>query len=224
MRRPHEHRTKHSFTRLRDRRNLSASPSLSQTMNDAPRAFAPLRLLVIPGLRNSGPAHWQSWLQARRPGAVRVIQRDWACTDLQRWSARIDSTLARSGPGRWLAVAHSFGVLALVEHLARAPDSPIAAALLVAPADPGKFGLCESLPHVPLHRPASVVASSNDPWMSLSESSRWATRWGCPLINLGAAGHINAESGHGALPLAEQWLRINECRLDRAPAAIALAA
>lgn len=60
--------------------------------------------------------------------------------------------------------------------------------------------------------------------MSLAEASRWASRWGCLLINLGAAGHINAESGHGPLPLAEQSLRINECRLDGAQAAAALAA
>lgn len=194
-------------------------------MNDTPAPdTAPLRLLVIPGLRDSGPAHWQSWLQARRPGSVRVVQRDWTSTDLQRWSTRIDNTLARCGPGRWLAVAHSFGVLALAEHLARVPDSPIAAALLVAPADPGKFGLSESLPRGPLPRPASVVASSNDPWMSLSEAARWATRWGCPLINLGSAGHINAESGYGPLPPAEQWLKTHERRLSGERDAIALAA
>ncbi|MBE0547686.1 MAG: alpha/beta hydrolase [Rubrivivax sp.] len=60
--------------------------------------------------------------------------------------------------------------------------------------------------------------------MPLSEAARWATRWGCPLINRGAAGHISAEFGHGPLPLAEQWLRINECRLDGAEAPVSLAA
>jgi hypothetical protein len=115
-------------------------------------------------------------------------------------------------------------VLALAEHLARVPGSPIVAALLVAPADPGKFGLGESLPKQPLPRPATVVASSNDTWMPLAEASRWARRWGCPLINLGAAGHINAESGHGPLPLAEQWLQVHEGRLAGAPAPVALAA
>jgi predicted alpha/beta hydrolase family esterase len=94
---------------------------------------------------------------------------------------------------------------------------------LVAPADPSKFGLGESLQGDRLPCPTSLVASSNDPWMPLSEASRWAARWGCPLINLGAAGHINAESGHGPLPLAEHWLQINEDRLNgaRTPAALA---
>jgi hypothetical protein len=180
--------------------------------DDAFLSPAPLRLLVIPGLRDSGPAHWQSWLQARSPGAVRVNQRDWGTPDLQRWSARIDNTLARSGAGRWLAVAHSFGVLALAEHLARVPDSPIVAALLVAPADPAKFGLGENLPDSPLPRPTTLVASSNDPWMPLPVAARWASRWGCPLVNLGAAGHVNAESGYGPLPLAEHWLRTTAAR------------
>lgn len=29
---------------------------------------SPLRLLVVPGLRDSGPAHWQTWLEGRSPG------------------------------------------------------------------------------------------------------------------------------------------------------------
>lgn len=190
-------------------------------MSHETEAHAPLRLLVIPGLRDSGTAHWQTWLQARTPGAVRVTQCDWTAPDLLRWSRRIDSMLERHGPCRWLAVAHSFGVLALVEHLAREPGSPIAAALLVAPADPERFGLCDRLPRQALPRPATVVASSNDPWMHPVQATRWAARWGCPLINLGAAGHINAESGFGPLPLAEQWWRSQCARIAQVPAALA---
>lgn len=193
-------------------------------MNDKPDDDAPVRLLVIPGLCDSGAAHWQTWLQARTPGAVRVTQRDWTTAKLQRWSARIDSTLARSGPGRWLAVAHSFGVLALVEHLTRVPDSPIAAALLVAPADPAKFDLHDRLPNKALPRPATLVASSNDPWMHWAEAARWAARWACPLIDLGPAGHVNAESGFGPLPLAEHWLRTQQAQAAAPQGGAALAA
>jgi predicted alpha/beta hydrolase family esterase len=35
------------------------------------------RLLIVPGLHDSGPTHWQSWLQALHRGALRVQQRDW---------------------------------------------------------------------------------------------------------------------------------------------------
>lgn len=75
---------------------------------------------IVPGLHDSPPAHWQSWLQARHPHAVRVQQCDWA--------ARVGATLERSRPGRRLAVAHSFGVPALLRHLVREPRSPVAAA------------------------------------------------------------------------------------------------
>ena len=164
------------------------------------------RLLIVPGLNNSGPAHWQTWLERSVPPAVRVQQHHWRRPELERWSARIDSTLDRAGPGPWVAVAHSFGVLALVHHLARRPDSPIAAVLLVAPADPARFGLAEAMPAGALPRPATLLASQTDPWLSAQEARRWAARWHCPLVDLGAAGHINAESGFGPLPFARQWV------------------
>ena len=86
----------------------------------------------------------------------------------------------------------------------------------------GVHSLGESLTQQVLPRPACMVASSNDPWMPLPSAARWATRWGCPLINLGGAGHINAESGHGPLPIAERWLRSNEHRLAGSERAVAL--
>lgn len=170
------------------------------------------QLLVIPGLSDSPPEHWQSWLQGRHAGAVRVVQRDWANADLERWTARIASVLARSGPGPWLAVAHSFGVLALVRHLALQPESPVAAALLVAPADPDKFGLGEHLSRA-LPVPSTLVLSSTDPWMALPRGQRWAQRWGSACVHLGEAGHINIASGHRTLPLAEHWLLAQTRRL-----------
>lgn len=160
----------------------------------------------MPGLHDSGPAHWQSWLQSHYRHSVRVVQRDWNDPDLERWSARIGATLDRAGPGPWIAAAHSFGCLALARHLVDRPDSPLRAALLVAPAEPDKFGLAESLPQRKLAVPTLLVGSQTDPWMSGASARRWATRWGAHWINLGDAGHINAESGFGPLPLARRWV------------------
>jgi predicted alpha/beta hydrolase family esterase len=171
-------------------------------MNALPRP----RLLIIPGLRDSGPTHWQTWLEAQHADAVRVVQRDWASTDLERWAARLANTVERAGPGPWVAVAHSFGVLAVLRHLAQQPGSSVAAALLVAPADPDRFGLGEMLPQRALGVPATLVISENDPWMSAASARRWAHRWSVPVVSLGAAGHINAEAGYGPLPLAQRWV------------------
>ena len=64
------------------------------------------RLLVIPGLHDSGPAHWQTWLQSLYRGAERVRQRDWSDPQLQRWADRIGRTLELAGGhGPWVAAA-----------------------------------------------------------------------------------------------------------------------
>lgn len=178
-------------------------------MSELPTTATP-RLLVVPGLHDSGPAHWQSWLQARQRSSVRVQQRDWGTPDLERWSARIGATLERAGPGPWIAAGHSFGCLALAHHLWHRPaDSPLPrlrALLLVAPADPDRFGLAESLPPSALPVHSVLVASQTDPWMSAARARQWAERWGSHWVNLGDAGHINAESGFGPLPLAQRWV------------------
>lgn len=173
------------------------------------------RLLIIPGLNDSPSDHWQSWLQSHHRDAVRVVQHDWATPDLERWAARIDSTLARSGSGRWIAVAHSFGALALVRHLAMDPEAGIAAALLVAPADPDKFGLGDLMPARALPIAATMVLSQSDPWLGPVAGLRWAARWGCHVVDLGDAGHINASSGHRTLPLARRWVLTSQQRLAR---------
>ena len=175
----------------------------------------PARLLIVPGLDDSPPDHWQSWLQARHRGALRVVQHDWRSTDLERWAARIGSTLARAGRGPWIAVAHSFGVLALARFLGEQPSAPVAAALLVAPADPDKFGVAETLPTRRLPLTSTMVLSRTDPWLSLAAGQRWAARWGSHVVDLGDAGHINRAAGFRSLPFAGRWVTAVEQRLAR---------
>jgi predicted alpha/beta hydrolase family esterase len=170
----------------------------------------PVRLLVIPGLHGSGEAHWQTWLQAHFKRSLRVRQDDWNVPDLQRWSERIAQTLLGEPPGAWVAVAHSFGCLALAHHLAlrrprsgNAEASGISAALLVAPAEPSRFRLDDRLPQHTLGVPSTMLASDTDPWMSAGSAASWAQRWGSGFINLGDVGHINVDSGFGPLPAAK---------------------
>lgn len=163
------------------------------------------RLLIVPGLHDSGPAHWQTWLHTLHPEALRVRQDDWSLPDLERWADRIGATLGDT-PGPVVAVAHSFGCLALAQLLGWG-EARIRAALLVAPADPERFGLQHRLHAAPLAPRTTLVASDTDPWMRAAEALRWARRWNAHYVNLGDAGHINAESGFGPLPLAAQWVR-----------------
>lgn len=163
------------------------------------------QILILPGLHDSGPEHWQSHWQRLIPGAVRVGQRDWASPRLSDWSERVDAERRRHARPTVL-VAHSFGCLAAVHSLARDPGN-IVAALLVAPADPDKFGVSDLMPTLPLRCPSLLVSSSNDPWMGAAHATRWGRRWGSVLVEGGALGHINAESNLGEWQFGQDNLK-----------------
>jgi predicted alpha/beta hydrolase family esterase len=187
------------------------------------------RLVVVPGLQGSGEAHWQSWLERQIPSAVRVEQHDWRAADIAAWADRIEETLASLEDGPHVLVAHSFGCLAVMHVLQRherarrarrgAPDESfgsIAQALLVAPAEPARFGVVDALPQGRVDVPTCVVASDDDPWMPAASARAWALRWHSDWINLGDAGHINVASGFGPFPLARDWCWAALRRLERA--------
>ena len=72
--------------------------------------------------------------------------------------------------------------------------------MLVAPAEPGKFEVEERIPTRDLGVPSMLVASRNDPFMSFRRAEHWASIWHSELVDIGEAGHINAESGFGGWP------------------------
>jgi GNAT superfamily N-acetyltransferase len=56
------------------------------------------------------------------------------------------------------------------------------------------------VPTAPLPVPSVVVASRADAYVAFDTAAAWATAWGSRLVDLGDAGHINAESGFGPWP------------------------
>ena len=161
-----------------------------------------MTILVIPGLHGSGPGHWQRRWAEEHDDIRLVEQDDWDRPDLATWSKRVIDAI-EAAPGAFLA-AHSLGAV-LSAHLAtKHPDLPIAGLLLVAPADVDRhvatrpfLASFAPLPLAPLGRPAIVVASRNDPWMSLDRARVLADMWEAGFVDIGKAGHINAESGLG---------------------------
>ena len=76
------------------------------------------------------------------------------------------------------------------------------------PGDPhAPQSLARWIPDTPLAPPSLVVASSDDPWVPLPTAAHWAERWGSRLDEIGAAGHINVDSGHGPWPEGLERLR-----------------
>lgn len=154
--------------------------------------------LIVPGLNGSGAGHWQRWFQGLVPEAVWVEQTRWDAPDLDVWSARLVDEIDRA-KGRVLLVAHSFGCLTAVASAMRRRDR-VAGALLVAPADPRKFGVSKRLSTGPLGFPSVVVASTSDPWVSITTARYWAGRWASRFVNVGDQGHINIDAGFGPWP------------------------
>jgi uncharacterized protein len=171
----------------------------------ATQLFPEFHVIIVPGLHDSSPEHWQSRWHRRHPEFSRVRQDDWDHPDLSAWAGRLGQVRARD-PRPALLVAHSFGCLTAVHSLARNGDN-VAGALLVAPADPDKFGVADLLPALPLPCPSILVSSSNDPWMRASRAAEWAARWGSSLVEAGEVGHINAESGLGDWSAGASLLR-----------------
>jgi len=158
-------------------------------------------ILLIPGIGNSGPEHWQSRWQAAHANYRRVEQRDWDHPACSEWSAEMERVVADSGPGSIL-VAHSLGCL-LVAHWLQATRLRVAGALLVAVPDPAgsQFPADATgfapVPDGAMPCPTIVVASRDDPYASIDYARQCAASWGSRLVDIGKAGHINAASGLG---------------------------
>jgi uncharacterized protein len=171
-----------------------------------------VRLLIVPGLHGSGPDHWQSWIERQHPGAVRIQLADWGHADLTLWAAAIDEALQRHRAGAWLVAAHSFGCLALAHHATRGGRG-IDGALMVAPANPDRFGVDERQVAQTLPFASTLVVSANDPWMLEADALYFGRRWGSAIVEAGEAGHINPATGFGPWPQALTWLGQHRQRL-----------
>ena len=163
-------------------------------------------VLTVPGLDGSGPEHWQSLWERRLNRCERVQMGDWAYPQRSKWVRRLDQEI-RSSPAPVLIAAHSLGCLAVAwwakECWSLGNQDRVIGALLVAPPDVERpdarerMGSFSPAPREPLPFPSLLVASRNDSFASFDTCARIAAMWGSPLIDAGAIGHINADSGIG---------------------------
>lgn len=158
--------------------------------------------LVVPGLGNSGPLHWQTLWERSDPAMRRVSFSEWDAPDRGVWVRELDAAIAAAGPATVL-VAHSLACITIA-HWAAGHPRPIAGAFLVAVPDPNRPDFpaaATGFSPVPMARlpfPSLVVASTDDPYGSAEWMRRCAEAWGSRFHSVGASGHINAASNLGA--------------------------
>jgi predicted alpha/beta hydrolase family esterase len=170
-------------------------------------------ILILPGFGGSGPDHWQTLWQTELPNCRRVEQKDWDNPDLAEWMANLRKAIAECATPP-LLVAHSLGC-SLVAHLASQADPPqLAGALLAAPADVNEIVLFYEevasfapMPLQPLPWPCIAVSSDDDMYVGPRRAQEFADAWGCELLMIEGAGHINADSGMGNWPAGLELLR-----------------
>jgi hypothetical protein len=161
-------------------------------------------VLLVPGLGDSGPDHWQTLWGQDHPAYRRVRQRNWHQPEVGEWVEALDREIRRA-PSPAILVGHSLGCITIAEW-AKHYWADIRGALLVAPADTDRRPFFDGVPLRPLPFPSILVASENDPHLEPERARLFARHWGSRLVNLGRAGHINVESGFGLWPEGETLL------------------
>lgn len=191
-------------------------------------------ILIVPGLRDAAPQHWQTLLaeDLRAHGAdVHVVPpmgRD--TLDLASRVVAIERAVAAmdAPAGSVRIIAHSGGCIMLA-HWALgtlnggavpASAAKIGAALLATPPDfdtpmPEGYPSLDALraggwlpvPRRPLPFASLIAASQNDPLASYRAVQAMALIWGSRIQDLGCVGHLNPASGFGPFPQALALLR-----------------
>jgi len=161
--------------------------------------------VYLAGISNSGPRHWQRLWYERDTRGVWVEQADWERPKREDWVAAIARELELLDEPAVL-IGHSLGCLAAAEYLALHGASKVRAALLVAVPDVASpvFPAAVDGFRCPLTLrmtvPSLVVGSRNDPYASFEHARAVGSAWCSELYDVGALGHINADSGIGDWP------------------------
>ena len=126
----------------------------------------------------------------------------------------LHASICGIGNGQVVLAGHSLACATIGHYAAKhgACEGRVAAAFLVAPSDveaptypPGSTGF-DPMPLQRLPFRSVVVASTDDPFVTLERAEFFAASWGSRLIKIADAGHINTASGHGPWPEGEAWL------------------
>lgn len=165
-----------------------------------------IRVLILPGLFNSGEAHWQSQWERQFPDLHRVEQEDWETPVATDWVERLNQEITATD-GEVVLVGHSLACTLITRWAQQYPEAhTVRGALLVAPSDTeadsypsGTSGFTPmSTQRLPFK--TITVASTDDPYVTQERARFFSEAWGSELFWLENAGHINGQSGYGPWP------------------------
>lgn len=178
-------------------------------------------IVIVPGLRDHVPEHWQTLLQTKLAKTRNVVSVPPLREDGLNCAARVEAIqqIVQAIIGPIIFIAHSGGVIMLM-HWAQKYRHAVQGALLAAPPDfetplPAGYPVLETLqangwlpvPQSRLPFASLVAASTNDPLATYRSVETMAANWGSTLVNVGAVGHLNPASGFGEWLRAEQLLQ-----------------
>ena len=160
-------------------------------------------LLILPGLGDSSPGHWQNnWLD-HFPNSKKVIQKNWNQPEVEDWIINLNMAIEPI-KGPIILIAHSLSVVVVAHWSLQHYTSQIVGALLVAPADvdskehtPAETWNFAPIPLNKLPFPSILVTSANDPYIHTDKAQLLAEKWQSIFYNVGNKGHLNAISNLG---------------------------
>ena len=162
-------------------------------------------IIIVPGLGGGSPQHWYSRWEQKLPTATRVAQADWHHPTLAAWTDHLVA-MVEAATRPVILVGHSLGVITIA-HAADRISERVVGAFLVAPPSAEKLRTIEAvdpafadIPVTPLPFPAVLVASRDDDYSTYEASEALAKAWHVELVDAGASGHLNDDSGHGPWP------------------------
>jgi len=179
----------------------------------SPDAREPL-ILLVPGLNDSGPDHWQTHWEREFENVARVDLGSWDDPHRNSWVNRLNLAI-HNAARPVILVAHSLGCHAVAwwnEYEQPSADGPVRGALLVAPPDvegdvDGRIARFAPVMRTAFPFPSIVAASRNDPYIGFDRARRLARIWRSRFVDAGWLGHINADSDIRAWPFGQFLLR-----------------
>lgn len=178
------------------------------------------RLINVPGYEGSGPEHWQTFWEHKFPNIERVQQQDWGNPDCFTWVNTLEYFILKDTSKPIILIGHSLGVCTILHAASQNKLQGVVGAFLVAMPDTERTDFPEAitgfspLPKTELPFPSTMIASENDPYITIEKLEYWANSMGATFINIGQRGHIGTAAKLGFWDegqlLFENFMKKNE--------------